>query len=309
MSPKTVEPSIIFDIERCATKDGPGIRTVVFFKGCNLSCLWCQNPESQIADLQIMYYRSECTECGRCVKACLQNAIYSDPKFGLITNHEQCVTCGACVDTCFFNARRLIGKSLSIDEVMEQIMRDKNYYTNSGGGVTFSGGEPLLQSKFVAELANRCNTAGIHTTLETAGMVSIDTLKFIIPLIDLIYFDFKHIDPEKHYQSIGVYPDQITKNLKWMSHYSEKLIIRIPIIPGFNDSKDTLHQMFSFIKKELLECRVELLPFHRLGLGKYEGLGMDYSMKGIDNLKDSDCEELALIGREMGLTVRTGIME
>lgn len=307
MPNKVEEQSMIFDIERYATKDGPGIRTVVFFKGCNLRCLWCQNPESQIADPQIMYYRSQCTACGRCLEACPQNAIYDDPDFGLITNHAQCITCGACVDACFSNARRLIGRLFSIDEVMEQIMRDKAYYENSGGGVTFSGGEPLLQAKFIFELAKRCKKEGIHTAIETAGMVSIDTMKLVLPIIDLIYLDFKHINPEEHFRTIGAYPDQIKKNLKWISQYSDKLIIRIPIIPKINNDEETLHQMFSFLSKEISGCKVELLPFHRLGLGKYEGLGMKYAMKDIANLEDSDCEKLALIGRKMGLTVQTGI--
>ncbi len=306
MSAKTVNKATIFDIERYATKDGPGIRTVIFFKGCNLRCLWCQNPESQKTAPQIMYFRNKCIGCSRCLEICPQKAISEDPVFGLITDHNKCTACGKCSEVCFSDARRLIGNALSAEEVMIQIRRDNSFYRNSGGGVTFSGGEPLLQSDFIMELARMCREEGIHTTLETAGLVSLSVLKSVSELIDLIYFDLKHIDRDRHYANIGVYPEQIQENLKWLSRHHKNLIIRIPVIPDVNSSREDISAMFRFIKEQTAAQQVELLAFHRLGLGKYEGLGMEYAMGSVPNLDESVCEEWAEIGRLAGLKVHTG---
>jgi pyruvate formate lyase activating enzyme len=307
MPAELIKEAIVFDIERYATKDGPGIRTVVFLKGCNLRCLWCQNPESQSAIPQIMYYGTECNGCGRCIEICPRSAITRNPRLGFITDHEKCDLCGLCVDACFRNARHMIGQYMSVDNLFEQILKDKSFFDNSGGGVTFSGGEPLLHSDFVSALARKCKDAGIHTIVETAGLVPLDALKSVADLVDLVYFDFKHIDEEEHKRTVGASPKQIKENLKWISNHPVKLIVRIPIIPKVNNNKDTIRRMFHFLKEETSVREVELLAFHRLGLGKYDGLGMDYVMRDVENLEDSACEDLACYGREMGLTVYTGI--
>jgi len=296
----------VFDVERYATKDGPGIRTVVFLKGCNLRCMWCQNPESHLMSPQIMYYMKKCAGCGKCLDVCPNDAIIQDPENGFVTLHDRCTVCGACIDACFYAARRIVGEEYTVEGLMEIILKDKSYYEESDGGVTFSGGEPLLQPDAVRELARRCRQEGIHTALETAGYVKWDVIESVLPYIDLVFYDIKHIDSEEHARYIGAPNGKILENLKKLSASSVRTIVRIPVIPGVNDSGDVQRRIFTFLLDETRIREVELLPFHRLGSGKYSGLGMEYRMNGVNNLSKSDCKPFAEIGQAMGLTVRVG---
>ena len=296
----------VFEIERYATEDGPGIRTVVFFKGCNLRCRWCQNPESHCPHPQVMYYRNRCVACRRCLEACPAEAIREIPPFGFITDHQRCRLCGACVDECFSGARKIVGQRMSIDAIMEEIRRDRAFYDESGGGVTFSGGEPLLQADAVRELARRCREEGLHTAVETAGSLPWPKIHGALPWLDLLYFDMKHIDSEMHRRYTGVPLDLILANLRRVSEGFENLVVRIPVVPGVNATGQTMRRMFSFLLEKTKVRRVELLPFHRLGLAKYEGLGMDYAMAEVDNMSKEDCVPFAEIGRKLGLSVRVG---
>jgi pyruvate formate lyase activating enzyme len=296
----------VFEIERYATEDGPGIRTVVFFKGCNLRCRWCQNPESHSPHSQVMYYRNRCLACRRCLEGCPAGAIREIPPFGFITDHQRCRLCGACVDGCLSEARKIVGQRMSLDTIMEEIRRDRAFYDESGGGVTFSGGEPLLQADAVQELARRCKEEGIHTAVETAGSIPWPNIEGIIPWLDLLYFDLKHIDSEAHRRYTGVPLDLILANLRRAGECFENLVVRIPVVPGVNATDQTMTRMFSFLLENTKVRRVELLPFHRLGLAKYEGLGMDYAMGRIDNMSKEDCSPFAEIGRKLGLSVQVG---
>jgi len=296
----------IFDIERYATEDGPGIRTVVFLKGCNLRCAWCQNPESHSPLPQVMYYQDRCVACGRCVAACPAGAISRVESYGYITDHAACTRCGACVDACLSGARELLGKAMTPEELMAEIEKDHQYYTTSGGGVTFSGGEPLLQSEGLKELLQLCKAAGISAAMETAGCAPYGNLEDLFPWLNLLFFDLKHIDGEIHRQWTGVPLDLITENIKKASTDFSNLIIRIPIIPGFNDSSSVLDRMFEFLARETRVSKVQLLPFHRLGLNKYEGLGLKYAMREVKNLGKEDCEPFAVYGRSCGLDVSVG---
>lgn len=296
----------VFEIERYATEDGPGIRTVLFLKGCNLHCMWCQNPESQLQKPQIMYYQKQCAGCERCVRACPTGSIQRRDSFGYVTNHDTCILCGACVDACFYGARKIIGQSYSLDELFDEVLKDKSYFQESGGGVTFSGGEPLLQVGEITQLASMFKDEGIHTAVETAGHVPWKTFESILPYIDLFYYDFKHIDSDKHVLYTGVANERIMDNMQKLSHVGVPMIVRIPIIPNVNDDEDVLRRMFAFLERETAVKRVELLPYHRLGMSKYLGLGMPYAMGDHENLTKEYCRTFAELGESFGLSVTVG---
>jgi pyruvate formate lyase activating enzyme len=296
----------VFDIERYALEDGPGIRTVVFFKGCNLRCTWCQNPESHEAAPQVMYDRGRCTACGRCVSACPEAAIADTPPWGFLTDEARCAVCGTCIEVCFQAARRIAGKMMTSEEILAEIRRDRPFYESSGGGVTFSGGEPLLYPAAVVELARACRAEGIHTALETAGHVPWKRLEGVLPWIDLLYFDFKHIDPTVHRAVTGVSNELILANLRRAAESCANLVVRIPVIPGVNADAETQAAMLAYLAGETAVRNVELLPFHRLGGNKYEALGLEYAFATTPNMARESCEPFAREGRRLGLSVRVG---
>jgi len=297
--------AVIFDIERYATQDGPGIRTVIFFKGCNLHGCWCQNPESQSAKPQIMYYMNLCKGCERCIALCPNQAIQRHDTFGFVSDPDLCVACGKCVANCYFDARKLLGKTRTVSEIMREIRKDKPYYDFSGGGVTFSGGEPLLQAEFIISLARQCHEEGIHTAIETAGHIPWETFDRLLPYLDLVFFDVKHIDPRLHKKYTGVSNERILDNLKKLSAVFTPLIIRIPVIPGYNDSVDVQQRIYEFVKQLPRLERVELLPYHRLGTTKYKGLGRKYTLHA-DSLKREDLRHLTTLGQTVGIPIRIG---
>jgi len=298
--------ALVFDIERYATEDGPGIRSVVFFKGCGLRCSWCQNPESQVSSPQVVYDRSRCVGCRRCLAVCPSRAISEVTGLGYITDPATCTLCGACIDACLTDARRIAGRRMALGAIMDELRRDKAYYAESGGGVTFSGGEPLIQAAAVRELARLCRAEGYHTALETAGNVPWRGFEEVLPWVDLLYFDLKHIDSEEHRRHTGVPLELILENLKRASECGANLVVRIPVIPGVNASEDTFRGMFKFLAERTRARNVELLPFHRLGLGKYAGLGWPYAMAEVGNMSKEQCAPLASLGRSLGLRVQVG---
>lgn len=251
----------IFDIERCSFVDGPGIRTTVFFKGCNLHCAWCHNPESQSFHPQMMFHRDKCTGCSKCKSIC--------------PTPDQCTLCGKCTFFCPVDARKICGKRYTVDEVFSEIAKDKAYYDNSNGGVTFSGGECMLQVDFLAEILKKCKKAGIHTAIDTAGHVPFAQFEKILPYTDLFLYDIKVMGPLKHKQYVGVENNLILENLKKLLLFPAKVWIRIPVIPGINDSEEEMLAVKTF----LAECRapekLELLPYHSMGENKYRALGKE----------------------------------
>ncbi len=296
----------VFEIERYATEDGPGIRTVVFLKGCNLRCHWCQNPESQLRKPQVMYYQKQCVGCGKCVEACPNGSVHLKEPFGYITDHDTCILCGACVDACFYSARKIVGESYSIEVLFQELMKDKAFYEESDGGVTFSGGEPLLQAEEIARTAEILTQEGIHIAVETAGHVSWDKFQALLPFVDLFYIDLKHIDSDQHKYYTGVRNELILENIQKLSRLHSQVIVRIPIIPGVNNTVEVVTKMFKFLSEETGITKVELLQYHRLGMAKYQGLGMQYLMENAENMTKEACEPFAEIGRQMGLAVSVG---
>lgn len=252
--------AMLFDIQRGSYVDGPGIRTTVFFKGCNLDCKWCHNPESKSADRQMLFYSDKCTGCGKCVSVC--------PNKG-----KKCELCGKCALFCPRDARKLCGREYGIEEVMRELLRDKCFYENSGGGVTFSGGECMLQIDFLSEILRECKTEGIHTAVDTAGNVPFSYFERILPFTDLFLYDIKAISAEKHKEGTGADNARILENAKRLSGKS-KILFRIPVIGGFNDEETEMQRIADFVKKIPHE-KVELLPYHALGEHKYRALGVN----------------------------------
>ena len=251
----------IFDIERGSYVDGPGIRTTVFFKGCNLRCAWCHNPESQSPKPQMMFYKNKCTGCGKCKEKC--------------PNHlESCELCGKCTIYCPHDAREICGKEYTVDEVMREILKDKVFYENSGGGVTFSGGECMLQIDFLEEILKECKKNGIRTAVDTAGHVPYESFERILPHTDLFLYDVKCFDSVKHKQYTGVGNKLILDNLKTLLGTGKAVWVRIPIIPTVNDTEEEMQQISAFLEAHKSYERVELLPYHAMGQHKYSALGM-----------------------------------
>ena len=250
----------IFDIQRNSYVDGPGIRTTVFFKGCNLRCAWCHNPESQSHKPQMLFYKNKCTGCGKCTEKC-PNAL------------EKCELCGKCTIYCLHDAREICGKEYTVDAVLREIVKDKNFYETSGGGVTFSGGECMLQIDFLTEILKACKGNGIHTAVDTAGHVPYEQFERIIPYTDLFLYDVKCFDSEKHKQYTGVGNELILENLKRLLVADKPVWVRIPIIPTVNDTVEEIQRIKGCVCSGGAPEKIELLPYHAMGEHKYAALG------------------------------------
>ena len=251
----------IFDIQKFSSIDGPGIRTTVFFKGCNLKCAWCHNPESQSPSTEMMLYKSKCTACGKCLSVCQKG-------------ESECTLCGRCTVYCPTRAREIVGREYGPSEVLEEIVGDKAFYDVSGGGVTFSGGECMLQIDFLSEILKRCKENGISTAVDTAGHVPYEYFERVMPQCDLFLYDVKCFDREAHKKYTGVYNDLILSNLKKLLQADAPLWVRVPIIPTVNDSVDEMKKIKDLIYSNGTPKKVELLPYHSMGEYKYDGLGM-----------------------------------
>ena len=252
----------VFDIERNSYVDGPGIRTTVFFKGCNLRCAWCHNPESQSKDQQMLFYKNRCTGCGKCKEKCA---------FSL----EKCELCGKCALFCPHDAREICGKEYTVCEVMREVLKDKTVYEGSGGGVTFSGGECMLQIEFLTAILKACKENGIHTAVDTAGHAPFESFARILPYTDLFLYDVKCLDSEKHERYTGVKNGRILENLKGLLKGGASVWIRIPVIPGVNDSVEEMGGIKAFLDASGTPEKIELLPYHAMGEHKYEALGRE----------------------------------
>jgi len=266
----------IFNIQRFSTEDGPGIRTTVFLKGCPLSCPWCSNPESQAGNTEVAHSDSLCDHCNRCVEVCDRQAISLNPAGGVHINRDACDNCAKCVPVCGTGALRMIGDEYTLDQVYEEIKKDAAYYRNSNGGVTCSGGEPLSHARFVAALFKRCQAAGMHTTLDTCGSAPRRAVERVIEHTDLVLFDFKIFDPARHSAIVGAPLQQILDNAKYIVSQGVRLIARMPLIPGYTDSDENVSALASFIRALGGNIPVNVLPYHRFGMNKYQMLDRSY---------------------------------
>jgi pyruvate formate lyase activating enzyme len=266
----------IFNIQHYSIHDGPGIRTNVFLKGCFLRCIWCQNPESQSLKPELFYFREKCTGCGKCVAVCPANAIQIiDAKS--YTDRNKCNGSGQCTRICPNEARSLIGKEMTVQEVFQKVQGDEIFYKRSNGGMTLTGGEPLFQPDFSRNILSLCRQSGIHTAIETCGYADWEAFKDVLQYTDLVLFDLKHMNSEKHQEYTGVPNTLILDNVRKIYHELRTPIwVRIPVIPGYNDSVQNIRAVADFVATELgKSVPIHFLAYHRLGESKYERLGME----------------------------------
>lgn len=292
----------IFNIQRYSTEDGPGIRTTVFMKGCPLHCSWCHNPEGLRAGLEVIWYEERCIGCGDCIEGCASRAI-SRERGGLLPDVTRCRICGRCVEICPAGARELSGRVYRVGEVMSEVERDRVFYEISGGGITVSGGEPLSQPLFVSQLLQQCQTAGIHTALDTSGYAPWVTLEGLLENTDLLLYDLKHPGKDFHQDHCGVDPAIIFDNLTRLAEVKVPIWIRIPLIPGFNNQRETLRAMAQMVRPLRGLQRIDLLPYHRLARDKYRRLGMTYRLADMEEPSAEMMEEARQVLRDEGLPV------
>jgi len=292
----------VFNIQRYSIHDGPGIRTTVFLKGCPLNCWWCQNPESQLSGQEMIFWGDRCIGCGACSTICPSGAIKI--KNGIpVTEKEKCILCGKCIEKCPAIAREMIGEKLTTEEVIKEVEKDLVFYEESGGGVTFSGGEPLGQSEFLESLLNGCREKKIHIAVDTSGYISWEILNKISSKVDLFLYDLKLMDNERHKKYTGVSNEIILENLKKLSSVHNNIFIRFPIIPGINDDYQNIRKMGEFLSS-LEIAQVNLLSYHHIGIDKYRRSGMTYKLADIRPPSEEKLSEISVILRKFNLNVK-----
>ncbi|OGF67700.1 MAG: hypothetical protein A2Y62_11185 [Candidatus Fischerbacteria bacterium RBG_13_37_8] len=297
---------IIFDIKRYAIHDGPGIRTTVFFKGCPLSCYWCHNPEGQRAQPELVYNRAVCLRCGECVRHCAADFLLQNERGHIVLPVKECPECGECAKVCPSQALEYIGKLMSVEEVMSEVDKDRLFYEESGGGVTFSGGEPFAQPEFLEELLIRCRAKKYHTTVDTCGYVPGVVLARIAPLVDLFLFDIKIMNTEVHRKYMGRANWGILENMKRLAKAGKTIMIRIPVIPGITDTEQNLNDMIAFLKKLSDIHEVALLPFHAAGEAKYKKLRRRKPVRNIMPPSEAKMNDLRRLFENNGFSVKIG---
>lgn len=254
----------IFDIQRFSIHDGPGIRTVLFTKACPLKCSWCQNPESQKNKAEVAFYHEDCFNCNKCVETCPNDAIDTISK---ISNYSACTQCGACIDACENDARRMIGKKMSKEEIITELLKDIDFFKTSNGGITFSGGEPLLHADLLYESIKDLKKHDIHINIETCGYFNFDSVSKLLPYVDLIYFDIKHLNSSTHKKFTGQGNEIILRNFIKLNEVFENIEVRVPLIPGVNDSEEHIKSLGGYLTEKGYDS-IHLLPYHSMGNSK-----------------------------------------
>jgi pyruvate formate lyase activating enzyme len=296
-------PTLIVDIRRNSLDDGPGIRSTVFFKGCVLSCVWCQNPETLSPKREIQHHAGNCIACGTCVDNCPHGALT------LVAgareyDRERCQLCGTCVENCPAGAVRFVGREVSVDELVAELVKDEPFYRNSGGGVTFSGGEPTIHTDYVAEVAEKLQNRGVHTLLQTCGLYKTAAVEDkLLPHIDTIYFDTKIADPERHARYTGVSNEAILANLARLADFArERVLPRVPLVPGITDTDDNLAGIAEIVTGFGFG-KIALLPYNPLWISKRAELGMDFAYRHEEFMPEEEVTRCRAVMKRRGLEV------
>jgi pyruvate formate lyase activating enzyme len=299
---------VVLNIERFAIHDGPGIRTVVFVKGCPLRCLWCSTVDSQLMSPEMEYFANKCIKCKKCVEVCPTNAIRESDTDEIVTDRRYCDNCGKCAEVCSTGARKMVGEEMTVGQVLEEIEKDTLFYSNSGGGITLSGGEPTMQPEFSLGLLKTCKERGIHTAMETCGYVKWDILDEMLQYLDLVYMDIKHISPVEHKKLTTKGNRLILENARRVAakYPGKPLIIRVPVIPGYNDTDENIASTAQFVRQLRRDCKIELLPYHKLGVPKYKALSKDYPLPDLEPPSEYHLRALKELVKSYGVQAQMG---
>lgn len=295
----------VFDVKRYSLHDGPGIRTTVFMQGCPLSCWWCHNPESQSVSPTMHYQRDSCLGCEACVETCDEHAL-SLTRDGIQRDDNLCRTCGECAEACPSESRELIGRQVSLQEVLLEVEKDRLYYDETGGGVTFSGGEPLAQAEFLIELLRACGERDLHRVVDTSGLAATQTILKVAAHTDLFLFDLKFMDDQRHCQTTGVSNQAILNNLRALDAEGHAVRVRVPVIPGVNDHLQNFKEMADFLAPLKHVRQVDLLPFHPSAREKHRKFGMPWKLNGATELAPERLDEFAAALQGPNLRVEIG---
>lgn len=297
---------LISCIRKRSTQDGPGIRDTVFLKGCPLGCLWCSNPELIRPLPDVMYAAEKCVRCGTCVDVCSQHALSLGPDGAVIINRTRCDGCGDCVDACRQGALELVGHLVGVDEVVTELLNDHVSYQASGGGVTFSGGEPLWQSGFVVQVARKLKGEGVPIALDTSGDVTWCRFEEVLDSVDLVRFEIKTVDSRLHRQWTGRENDLLLANARLLAAHGMPMHIRLVVVPGLNDTPEEIHARMELVRELETVEQVEILPYRHHGVRKYTRLGLDDPLQGVKNLSNARIKEIQSLACAYGYLTTIG---
>jgi pyruvate formate lyase activating enzyme len=307
---------LVTDVQRYSVNDGPGFRTNVYLKGCPLKCTWCHNPETISPEAELYWKRRSCVQCGACLDVCDQDAIFppippeaaqQEGSTYQKVNRERCNQCFKCMEACAYGALEISGIPMTVETILEEVEADRVFYDTSGGGMTLSGGEPTSHKVFSLALLTEAKNRGLHTCLDTNGFCDWDTLAALLPVVDVVLFDLKHMDPERHKAETGVDNKRILENLNRLAAAGQEFWVRIPVVPGFNDDPE-FHKTAARFLADLPHhpARIDLLPFHNWCENKYDWLGRDWALKSTEAMQPFFLELPAEVYRNQGLTVTIG---
>lgn len=289
----------VFNVQRCSIHDGRGMRTTVFFKGCGLRCVWCANPESIAFNPELSLNVNNCMGCKFCVKHCSAGAVYLNEQEAIEFDRDRCTGCGTCAKLCPTDARKLFGEDYTVDELFSRVYQDRFYFEHSGGGITFSGGEPLLQPEFLLGICKKLKEYGINVAVESCGFADYEKFKPCLDYIDYIFYDLKQMNPEIHKEITGQGNKRILDNLRKISGHGIEICVRTPVIPGFNDCEENIHDTARFVSKLSSVRKYELLAYHKLGINKYRIMGREYKLEEVAEPTADQMFRLADIANEV----------